>query len=238
MSDNAINPQPPNANVSMSLKLRISIGIIALLVIAGLAWQYYNRPQNPVALSNTESPIAHNAVADANIATETNPKTLFELGNEYYQSGQLDKAIASFLKAIEQDPTSDKAYANLGATYYALEDLDSAEKAYLKAIEISPNDADSIYNLGAIYLQKAILTQPPNPEKLQLAQSKIEYAIKLSPDRAQPYYGLGVINKLIGNNTEAIAAFDKFLELDDGSDPIATNQATKILNALKTNPAQ
>ncbi len=241
MSDNASSPQPSNTNASMSLGLRISIGVIALLVIGGLAWQYYNKPQSASAPSPTEQPAiatATNVVADTGIDAENNSKALFDMGNDYYKSGQFDKAIAAFKKAIEKNPNSDEAYANLGATYYAMEDLDSAEKAYLKAIEISPDDADSIYNLGAIYLQQAILSKPPDTDKLKLAQNKIEAAIQLSPDKAQPYYGLGAIHQFLGNNTEAIAAFKKFLDLDDGSDPIATNQATQILHSLESNSAQ
>ena len=238
MSDNAVNSQSPNTNSSMSLGLRVSIGVIALLVIVGLAWQYYNKPQTSSATPATARPNATAVVGDTDINAETDPTALFEMGKNYYQSGQFDKAVTAFSKAIDIDPKNDKAYANLGATLYVLEDLDSAENAYLKAIEISPNDADFIYNLGAIYLQQAIQTSPPNAEKLQLAQSKIENAIKLSPEKAQPYYGLGAINQFLGNNTEAIAAFEKFLALDDGSDPIATNQATQFLNILKTSPAQ
>ena len=237
MSDNTSSSQPSNTNASMSLGVRLSIGIIALLVIGGLVWQYYNKPQSLPATPDTQ-PVVSNVVTGTDIDAENDPKTLFDMGNNYYKSGQFDKAVAAFSKAIEKDPNSDEAYANLGATYYAMEDLDAAEHAYLKAIEISPNDADSIYNLGAIYLQQAILANPPNVEKLTLAQNNIENAIELAPDKAQPYYGLGAINQFLGNNAEAIAAFEKFLVLDDGSDPIATNQATQILNSLKSSPTQ
>lgn len=239
MSNNPVNSQPPNTNSSMSLGLRISIGVIALLVIVGLAWQYYNKPQTSIAtLAPTEQPQTSPVVIDTNANAETDPIALFEMGKEYYKSGQFEKALSAFSAIIDIDPQNDRAYANMGATFYALEDLDSAENAYLKAIKISPDDSDFIYNLGAIYLQQAIQATPPDAEKLQLAKTKIEKAIELSPDKAQPYYGLGAINQFLGNNTEAIAAFEKFLDLDDGSDPIATNQANQFIKILETTPAQ
>ena len=207
--------------------VRIGVAVIALAVIAGLGWQYLrNRPaappgQNPPSAGQPAPP------------GEDSPQALFRLGNDYYKQGQYEEAIAAYKKAIELKPDYDAAYANLGAVYYTQQKLDLAEEAYLKAIELSPNDADVIYNLGAIYMQQALATGVPDPDKLNQALEQINRAIELNPKLPQPYYGLGVANQLLGKNDAAIEAFETFLKLDDGSDPIATSNATKILQELK-----
>ncbi len=217
---------------------RIGIGVVALILIVALGWQYYQAQQSPPATQPTPqtgtSEIESNSSLPADIATENDPAALFEMGNTYYKTGQLDNAVAAYKKAIEINPKFDAAYANLGAVYYAQQNLNLAEDAYLKASNLSPNDADLIYNLGAIYLQQALSTGVPDETQLNKALTQINKAIKLDPTLAQPYYGLGVANQLLGNNSEAIQAFEKFLALDDGSDPVATSNATKILQNLKS----
>jgi len=206
--------------------VRVSVAVIALAVIAGLGWQYFrSRPAAPLSES---PPSARQSASDAE-----SPQALFQEGNDYYKEGRYEDAIAAYKRAIELKPDYDAAYANLGAVYYTQQKLDLAEKAYLKAIELSPNDADVIYNLGAIYMQQALATGAPDPDKLNQALEQINRAIELNPKLAEPYYGLGVANQLMGKTDEAIEAFETFLELDDGSDPIATSNATKFLQELK-----
>ncbi|MFQ5577776.1 MAG: tetratricopeptide repeat protein, partial [Anaerolineae bacterium] len=171
-------------------------------------------------------------------ANPSSPEAMFQLGNSHYQAGEWDKAIAAYRQAIELNPNYDAAYANLGAVYYAQQKLDLAEETYLKAISLAPNDADVIYNLGAIYLQQAVSTGIQDQTKLAQAVAKINKAIELNPDLAEPYYGLGVANQLLGENDAAIEAFETFLKLDDGSDPIATSKATEILQKLKSGQGQ
>ena len=181
-----------------------------------------------------------NSAQNANAATgnaapdENSPEALFEMGNTYYKNGNLDEAISAYKKAVEQNADYDAAWANLGAAYYAQQNLDQAEEAYLKAIALSPDDADVVYNLGAIYLQQSLASGVPNQDKVAEALEQINRAVALNPKLAQPYYGLGVANQLSGNNEAAIEAFEKFLNLDDGSDPVATGNATKILQSLKS----
>jgi len=211
-------------------QLSIQPRLFALFAILLLAFALAAcGPQAASTAAPTESDSSSAVVA------ENSPEKLFEMGNNYYQAGQLDDAAAAFNRAIELNPNYDAAYANLGAVYYAQQKLDLAEETYNKAIDLSPTDADLVYNLGAIYLQQSLTGAVPDQQKLSQAVEKIQQAIDLNPNLAQPYYGLGVANQLSGKNQEAIQAFETFLKLDDGSDPIATSNATKILQELKAN---
>lgn len=231
----------PNDNASSPSQIpvtwRIGIAVIAAVIILALVWQFFGRRTAPATppQAGPEAGSTTGAVATAN---PSSPEAMFQLGNSHYQAGEWDKAIAAYRQAIELNPNYDAAYANLGAVYYAQQKLDLAEETYLKAISLAPNDADVIYNLGAIYLQQAVSTGIPDQAKLAQAVAKINKAIELNPDLAEPYYGLGVANQLLGENDAAIEAFETFLKLDDGSDPIATSKATEILQKLKSGQGQ
>lgn len=224
---NSVPDTPQSAN-SISMGWRIILGVVALAVVVGLGWQLLGNKSQPA--SSVETPPAESNTP----ALDDSPEGYFQRGNNYYKAGDLENALTAFKQAVALNPKYVAAYANLGAVYYTQQKLDLAEESYLKAIELSPNDADIIYNLGAIYVQEALATNVVNQEKLALATEKIKRAIELNPDLAAPYYGLGVVNRASGNTEEAIKAFETFLDLDDGSDPIATTNATNILNELKT----
>jgi len=221
-------PDTPQSANPISMGWRIILGIVALAIAVGLGWQLLgNKSQS--------TPFAETPAAEANTpAPDDSPESYFQRGNAYYKASDLENAVTAFKQAVALDPKYVAAYANLGAVYYAQQKLDLAEETYLKAIELAPNDADILYNLGAIYVQEALATNVVNQEKLALATEKIKRAIELKPDLATPYYGLGVVNRALGNTEDAIKAFETFLALDDGSDPIATTNATNILNELKT----
>ena len=229
-----INKQPkPKRNASeacFAFKI-VNAAMVVILITTILILSACSGPATPAVGSPAQDPVADTGNA---IAGENSPEALFEMGNDYYKNGQLDKAIDAYKKAVEQKEDYDAAWANLGAAYYAQQNLEQAEEAYLKAIALSPDDADVVYNLGAIYLQQSLSSGVPDQEKVTAALTQINRAVELNPKLAQPYYGLGVANQLSGNAEAAIEAFEKFLDLDDGSDPVATSNATKILQSLKT----
>ncbi len=235
-------PVPNNTETSAPLSTgwRIAIGAIAIAVVAIAGWQLLGNKtpvsETPAAISSPAVPTA--PAANPTIATVDSPEALFQMGNDFYKSGQLDKAVEAFKKAIEQDPNYVAAYANLGAVYYAQQNLAMAEETYQKAIKLSPNDGDLLYNLSAIYIQEALASGTPDQEKLSLAASQIDKAISLNPTLAAPYYGRGVIKSYTGDPAGAISDFEKFLELDDGSDPKATSNATALLKQLRASTGQ
>ncbi len=162
------------------------------------------------------------------------PEEHFRKGNEFAQAGELDKAVAEYQAVLKANPNNTSALTNLGVVYYSQGNLDQAIAHYQKAIQIAPNDADIHSNLAAAYVQKAQIGQAqPDRSLLDKALQEYQKAIELKPDLAEAHFGLGVVYVTLGENDKAIAAFEKFQQVDKGTDKIATEQAEQYLKQLK-----
>lgn len=180
----------------------------------------------PTATPSTEGPYR----VDEALPAEEH----FKKGNEFAQAGEFDKAIAEYQAVLKAEPNNTSALTNLGVVYYSLGNLDQAIAQYQKAIQIAPNDADIHSNLAAAYVQKAQMGQAqPDRSLLDKALQEYQTAVQLKPDLAEAYFGLGVIYVTLGENDRAIAAFEKFQQVDKGTDKIATEQAAQYLKQLK-----
>jgi tetratricopeptide (TPR) repeat protein len=160
-----------------------------------------------------------------------NVETLTKLGMAHYKLVQLDQAIEAYTKALALKPDDVSVMSNLGVAYYRFGRLDNAIEIYNQAIAVAPDDADIHSNLAAAYVQKY---QPDGPtDYLDMALEQYDKAVELQPDLAQAHYGRGAVYFLLKQWDEAIAAFEKFQEMDTGTDPEATESAQKILDQLR-----
>jgi len=94
-------------------------------------------------------------------------------GVTYGESGQYQKAISYFTKAIELNPKYAETYCNLGKAYAGLGQYPKAISDYTKAIELNPEFAVACNNRGVVY---ADLGQYPK------AISDYTKAIELNPN--------------------------------------------------------
>lgn len=214
----------------------IGIAVAAVAIIAAFLW-----PGEATApIENSQATPTTVVAADDAAATMEPPaepataEEFFRQGEAFFRTQDWDQAIASYERALELDPSYDAAYTNLGSAQYRKGNLEEAITAYERALELAPTDADTHHNLGMVYLQRWLSSQPPDASNLDRALQQINEAIRLNPDLPAPHYGLGVIYQVQGNTSDAITAFERFLELDDGSDPIATQQAEQILQQLRS----
>ncbi len=73
------------------------------------------------------------------------PKAHNNMGDVYYQEGNIDSAIREFKKAIEIRPDFADAYFNLGSIYYYLKgDTAEAVKNFRLAVSFNPQLADKV----------------------------------------------------------------------------------------------
>jgi tetratricopeptide (TPR) repeat protein len=128
-----------------------------------------------------------------------------KLGMEYYDQGELDKAVAEFEKAIELDPNDAEAHRNLGTAYGEQGKWEESAAAYEQAIEVNPNFGEAYGDMAGAYFYLG---------KLAEAVAAGEKAIELAPDYATAYNNLGIIYGSQGQIDRAIALFKEAIEID------------------------
>ncbi len=148
----------------------------------------------------------------------------FGLGNAMVRQGKLAEAEAAYRAAIQADPQMSTAHANLGVVYYELNNLTKAAESFNAALRLKADDPQTLYLLGAVRIQENNLAE---------AERLLTRARDLAPDLPEVYYGLGALYKLLGEKDQAIAAFEKFLEIGPGQDESAMDYAQQELAELK-----
>jgi len=96
-----------------------------------------------------ESSSLNNLLSTEN-STNSTPK-YSQIGLNYYNKGEYDKAIESFKKALHSEGESASVHYNLGLAYQAKGLLDEAAREYKRSLELNPLDAEAHNNLGIIY---------------------------------------------------------------------------------------
>jgi len=102
-------------------------------------------------------------------------KAMEDLGAQYIELGDIDKAEKVLKQAMQIDPNRFSILFNLGVVYVKEGQWVEALESFVKAIELNPKDADSRYNCGLVL------------EKIGQIDAAIEQhseAIALNPDHA------------------------------------------------------
>jgi Tfp pilus assembly protein PilF len=140
---------------------------------------------------------------DRAVASET--LTHFNLGVQCYNQREFLKAIQSYQKVIELNPTYIEAYNNLGLVYQEIGDLNRAFGAYQKSIEINPQYEKGYNNLGILFYLKG-----RNEEALESFQK----ALTINPNNIESHINLGVLYKKQGQMNKAIESYQQALDIN------------------------
>jgi tetratricopeptide (TPR) repeat protein len=181
------------------------------------------------ALANPDLPKAEQAVQAAPDSEEAH----FKLGTLWARAQLLAPAEIAFQQAIALDAGYTDAHANLGVVYYQMGRLSDALQEFNTALNQHPDDADVHHNKGNVLVQQALEVSPPDDKLLDQATGEFKRALEIDPNLAQAHFGLGAVYFIKNQKPAAIAEFDQFLALDDGSDPAATSAAQSYLQQLK-----
>ena len=148
------------------------------------------------------------------------------LGESYYKSDKIDKAIVEFKKLIEVEPTA-RAYAFLGLSHTYLGRFDEAKQDFQNGLKLDPQNSFCLFHLGYIAklqgdtasadatFQKVLRSNPDFPDALlELANLRIESKrfseaeellrryVRVSHNPATGYYKLAMVEKRL-HETEA-----------------------------------
>lgn len=120
-----------------------------------------------------------------------NAEKYFNKAEEYLQSGQYQKAVENYDKAINKKPDYINAYFNRGYAYAELGYDNQAIKDYDKVIEINPSDAGAFNNRGTSYERL---------REYQRALEDYDRAIQRAPDDGMYYENRGRVYLTLGDN--------------------------------------
>jgi Tfp pilus assembly protein PilF len=131
------------------------------------------------------------------------------LGSAYQKTGQYDKAMENYDKAITLDPHDYLAYTNRGVIFDRLGQFDKALESYNKAVISNPGDYKAYFNRGLTYDKMGRIAE---------AIEEFQIATRLNmPDpmiAAWAYNNLGILYSKAGMYDRSIAAFNISISLE------------------------
>jgi SpoVK/Ycf46/Vps4 family AAA+-type ATPase len=172
-------------------------------------------------------------------ANPTDAKTYYQMGNDYYEKGDYDKAIENYNMAILLSSVFSEAYFNRALSYYQLKNFDKSIADYSKSMELDPQNPIIYNNRGDAFYRKqdfqsavkdydkAISLNPnylkafynrglsyASIEEYEKAVEDFSKVVKLKPDFAEAYHLRGLAYEYAGTISNAIADYEKALELN------------------------
>jgi tetratricopeptide (TPR) repeat protein len=132
----------------------------------------------------------------AQAEARTRYSALVNQGNTDINSGDYDRAIATFSEAIRLDPNGELAFTDRGMAYRRKGDYDRAIADYTEAIRLNPNDAVAFVRRGYAYWSK---------RDYDRAIADFDEAIQLNPNDAVALANRANAYWSKGDNARAIA---------------------------------
>jgi len=170
---------------------------------------------------NSEAKLQYEKVIEKD---KLNPSALQGLAIISERTGDRERAISQFSKAIAVEPKSAEPHFNLGVLYEKKGMNDEALFMYQKAISLSnEKHLDALFRAGLLYL---------NQSKYLAAIKNLERAAHLDSEDSRYPRALGVAYQRAGKLQKAELAFRKALALDV-SDRVTKVNLAKVL--LQTN---
>jgi serine/threonine-protein kinase len=126
------------------------------------------------------------------------------LGTVDLGTGQFERAIGDFQRALQIEPTNDAAYLGLASGYEKKGNQEAAETTFKKAIEVKPNYYLGHVRLGQFYLRRGRFSD---------ATEEFQKEIALVPNSEQAYLRVGAAYIYSNRYEDAITVLRKSIEI-------------------------
>jgi tetratricopeptide (TPR) repeat protein len=133
-------------------------------------------------------------------------KMLLQIGQTFLDNNA-DKRIELSKALMAKYPNAPRAWMRLGFSEATLNHHVDARKAFSKALALSPDLVGAHYALAFSYLFN-------DPKDFNKAQQHFEHSIKLEPQEAKAYEGLGDVLRAKNELQKARDAYSKALQID------------------------
>lgn len=145
------------------------------------------------------------------------------LGNLYFNKGDLDRATEYYKKAADIDDVFAQPHFNLGSILQSKGDIFGAIQEYEKAISIDPTFHYAYQNLIAVYASRGDLVK---------AAEYMETLKQLKPFDPRVFYNSALINLARNDRQAAYEDLEKGLKVS-GSDKEAYRLIVDLMNKMK-----
>lgn len=151
------------------------------------------------------------------------PGGKFNLGNFYYNTGNLDKAEEFYSRALRQDPLLHSIKVNLAYVYNQKGKFDEAEKLFLSYLESQPEDGSVTFSYGLFLSERARY------------EESLMYMLKASelvPNNVRVFYNIAMMYDFFKDNAKS----EQYLKLCITKDSANVSYYSALLNHyIKTN---
>ena len=139
--------------------MHVWVGVIVLVLLGIIGGFLYL----------TRSPAGQQTLA--RMGRDAPAQAYWQVGESYMEGGQIDKAIAAFLKADEKDPDNVDGLLSLGAAYEAAGSLTEAQALYTRLYEEVSSERPEAYR-SQIRLLLTLGREPEAADLMKLAFEK------------------------------------------------------------------
>ncbi len=161
------------------------------------------RPDEPTP----RPPPTREAIRNVQAAREA-----FDRGVSYQQRRDWDSAIYFYQRAVENDPTLERAHYNMGLIQYERRNLREAREAFGRSVDLEPNKVAARYNLALVLYEL---------DETDAARPHLDAALREDPNFAAAHLLLGAIYAdEQGTRDRARRHYERFLALQP-NDPNA-----------------
>jgi tetratricopeptide (TPR) repeat protein len=140
---------------------------------------------------------------------------LWKLGNELYDLGRYEEAIAAYDQALAIKPDQHKALNNKGSALSYLGRYEEAIAAYDQALAIKPDQDEALNNKGSALSRLG---------RYEEAITAYDQALAIKPDNANTHYNKSCCFALSGNSELAITSLQAAISLDPKYQAMATTE--------------
>ena len=133
----------------------------------------------------------------------SNTKSIRNLAQIYYDTGQLEESIQTYEIAIDKETDREvKAdlYFNLGILYNRVGNLEEAEYNFINALDENPDDIEAVMGMAQVF---------ENAEKWRKAEKFYRELIAIDPDNPDHYRGMSRVLLQQGEPDESLRYLEK-----------------------------
>ncbi len=128
---------------------------------------------------------------------------LAALGESYYMSGKVDKALEIFQRLVQVEPSA-RSYAFLGLSYRNLGRFDEAKQYFERGLKIDPHSSSCLFNLGFIAERQG---------DTATADKLFQQVLQYNPDYSDALLELANLRVLQKRLPEAIELLRRFVRV-------------------------